>query len=78
MKLFVILSRFPYPLEKGDKLRAYHQLKELHALGYEIHLCCLSDKDVSDTSLAEIEKFCESVQIYRLNIWSRNLFFIGL
>ncbi|MEJ7659312.1 MAG: hypothetical protein WKG07_06630 [Hymenobacter sp.] len=24
MKLLVLLSRFPYPLDKGDKLRAYH------------------------------------------------------
>ena len=29
MKLFVITSRIPFPLDKGDKLRVYHQLKEL-------------------------------------------------
>ncbi len=29
MKIFVILSRFPYPLEKGDKLRAYNHIKYL-------------------------------------------------
>ena len=29
MKILVVLPRFPYPLEKGDKLRAYHQIRIL-------------------------------------------------
>ena len=31
MKLLVLLSRFPFPLDKGDKLRAFHQLRYLAA-----------------------------------------------
>jgi len=38
----VLLSRVPYPLEKGDKLRAYNQIKEL-AKKHEVVLCCLND-----------------------------------
>ena len=30
-KLLVLLSRIPYPLDKGDKLRAFHQIKDLNA-----------------------------------------------
>jgi hypothetical protein len=45
MKIFVLLSRFPYPLDKGDKLRAYYQIKELSAF-HEIHLCCLDDNNI--------------------------------
>ena len=29
MKILVVLSRIPYPLDKGDKLRAFYQIKEL-------------------------------------------------
>ena len=29
MKVFVLTSRIPFPLEKGDKLRLHHQLKHL-------------------------------------------------
>ena len=29
MKILVVLPRFPYPLENGDKLRAFNQIKEL-------------------------------------------------
>jgi hypothetical protein len=32
MRILVLLSRVPYPLEKGDKLRAFHQIKELSRL----------------------------------------------
>ena len=40
MRIGVLLSRFPYPLEKGDKLRAYHQIREL-SKKHDIYLCAL-------------------------------------
>ena len=42
MKILVITSRVPYPLDKGDKLRVYHQIKHL-AKNQEVILCCLDD-----------------------------------
>ena len=42
MRLLVLLSRVPYPLEKGDKLRAYHLISRL-ARRHEVYLFCLSD-----------------------------------
>lgn len=66
MKIFVLLSRFPYPLEKGDKLRVYYQLKEL-SKKHEIHLCALSDEKVSHSSIKELEKFCTSLNVIRLS-----------
>ena len=41
-KLVIMLSRFPYPLEKGDKLRAFHQIKELSKT-YAITLLATTD-----------------------------------
>ncbi|MBD3637703.1 MAG: glycosyltransferase [Crocinitomicaceae bacterium] len=66
MKLFVLLSRFPYPLEKGDKLRAYHQIKEL-SKNHEIHLCCLTDQPVRAEWETELEPFCASISIFNLS-----------
>ncbi len=45
MKLLVVLSRVPFPLEKGDKLRAYHLVKRL-AMRHEVYLFCLTDQRV--------------------------------
>jgi sugar transferase (PEP-CTERM/EpsH1 system associated) len=57
MKLLVLLSRFPYPLDKGDKLRAYHQLRYL-ARHHEVCLFCLSDEDVSAAAYAAVQPLC--------------------
>lgn len=64
MRLLVILPRFPYPIEKGDKLRAYHQLRIL-SRHHEIHLVAISHQKVSDDDRAKVAPFCESIDIVR-------------
>ncbi len=67
MKLVVILSRVPYPLEKGDKLRAFHQLKEL-SKRHEIVLCCLNDgKKPSAKTLEVLGTIASETHILQLN-----------
>ena len=51
MKLVVLTSRIPYPLEKGDKLRIFHQIKHL-VKSHEICLICLNESSEEiDTSV---------------------------
>ena len=71
MKIYILLSRFPYPLEKGDKLRAYYQIKELSKT-HEIHLACLNDTTIKKSWIDELDKFCKSISIFKLKktlIW---------
>jgi len=78
MKIFVLLSRFPYPLDKGDKLRAYYQIKELSAF-HEIHLCCLDDSNIHSEHLKHLEAYCKSVNVIQLRKWQIVInIFIGL
>ena len=78
MKIFVLLSRFPYPLDKGDKLRAYYQIKELSAL-HEVHLCCLDDSNVQSEHIKHLEAYCKSVNVIQLRKWQIAMsLFIGL
>ncbi len=65
MKILVVLSRVPWPLDKGDKLRAYYQLREL-AKNHSIHLVALNDKPLHPGAKKELEKFCDSLHIYHL------------
>ena len=58
-KLVIIVSRFPFPLEKGDKLRAFHQIKELSST-YSITLITTTDSKVSKESIDS--KYSESVK----------------
>jgi sugar transferase (PEP-CTERM/EpsH1 system associated) len=68
MKIFVILSRVPYPLEKGDKLRAYHQLREL-SRSHQIVLCCLSDSPVHPDARQKLSEICAEIHIFHLQKW---------
>lgn len=66
MKLFVLLSRVPYPLEKGDKLRAFHFIKQLSKKN-EIVLCALNDGKLHPDALKALEPYCESIHIIYLS-----------
>lgn len=67
MKILVILPRFPYPLDKGDKLRAYHQIVEL-SKRHEIHLFCVSHLRVPEESIRALEPYCRQIRVVRLNL----------
>ena len=66
MKIVVLLSRVPYPLEKGDKLRAYHQIKYL-SKNHDIHLFCLSDIEDTPEAISELSKYCKKIKIFKLS-----------
>jgi polysaccharide biosynthesis protein PslH len=65
MRMLFILSRVPYPLEKGDKLRAFHMIRELSAR-HEIHLFCLADEQVDRTAKEKLKQYCKEVHIHRI------------
>ena len=62
MKIFVLLPRIPWPLEKGDKLRAYNQIKQL-AKNNEIVLCTLNTDTKADKEAAfkALQPYCSSI-----------------
>ena len=62
MKILVVLPRFPYPLEKGDKLRAYHQIKEL-AKHNEVYLFCVSHTKVLPEHIEQLKPFCRDIRV---------------
>lgn len=67
MKIFVLLPRIPWPLEKGDKLRAYNQIKQL-SKSNEIILCALNtDKKVDQQAAFQaLRPFCVSIKFINL------------
>lgn len=69
MKIFVILSRFPYPLEKGDKLRAFNQIKSL-SKNHEIILFALTDTALHKDAMNILGKYCKKIHVFRLTMLS--------
>ncbi len=70
MKILLALSRFPWPTDKGDKLRAWHQILGLSEK-HELHLFCLSDERIQPADFKKVESVCASVKVVRLNAFSR-------
>lgn len=66
MKILVVLPRFPWPLEKGDKLRAYHQIVEL-SKRHEIFLFAVSHCRVEPEQVKALEPFCRQIRVVHLN-----------
>lgn len=67
MKIFVLLSRIPWPLEKGDKLRAFHQIRCL-SKHHEIYLCALNTSSNIDKQKAfrALQPYCKSITFIQL------------
>lgn len=66
MRLFVLLPRVPFPIEKGDKLRAYHQLQVL-AEENEIILCALSEDKPHPDAYTKLIKVADKVHFIRFS-----------
>ncbi len=68
MKLAILTSRFPYPLEKGDKLRAYYQIREL-SRWCDITLIALSEQPVLPAHVEHMQTFCRRIEVLPLQRW---------
>ena len=65
MKLVVLTSRFPYPLDKGDKVRSFHQIKEL-SKQFEVYLISICEEEVSDSQKQALAPYCKSIDVQLL------------
>ena len=68
-KILFVTSRFPWPLDKGDKLRAYHQLKFFSKYA-DVYLFSVNDMKSPVILPDEIKTICKEITIARLTIFS--------
>lgn len=62
MKILVVLSRFPYPLFKGDQLRAFHHIRMLSKEN-EVYLICLSENKPKEEYLKALQAHCQVIEV---------------
>jgi glycosyltransferase involved in cell wall biosynthesis len=70
MKVVALTSRLPWPLEKGDKLRLYHQLKAMSAAA-EVHLICLVHEEPSEEAREAILPWVHALHTIPLSHYRR-------
>ena len=62
MRIIVLSTWFPYPLNQGSKIRAYHLIKAL-SKDNQILLISFEDQPVKETWLDHMKQFCEEIKI---------------
>lgn len=69
MNILFLAHRIPYPPNKGDKIRSFHELRALVDRGHQVHLRAFAD-DVEDLEYhLELRRWCASVEIIPLRKW---------
>lgn len=58
--LLFLCHRIPFPPNKGDKIRSFHFLKELHK-HFNIHLCFFIDDPDDRIYVKYLNKYCQSM-----------------
>ncbi len=68
-RIVFITSRFPFPAEKGDQLRAYFQILDL-ARNHELHVISINETDISESQRAALSN-CASVSVFQISKMKR-------
>jgi sugar transferase (PEP-CTERM/EpsH1 system associated) len=62
MNILYLAHRIPFPPNKGEKIRSFHQVQHL-AQNHAIHLACFVDDREDWPHLKSLEKYCASVDV---------------
>lgn len=66
MRILYLCHRIPYPPDKGDKIRAFHQIRALGAK-HELDLFTLVDDPADLVHQAELARYCRQVTVTSVN-----------
>jgi sugar transferase (PEP-CTERM/EpsH1 system associated) len=64
LDVLYLCHRVPYPPDKGDKIRAFHQIRAL-ARRHRVHLLTLADGPVPD--LTPLQALCQRVEVFSVH-----------
>ena len=66
MRILYLAHRIPFPPNKGDKIRAFHELKYF-AERHELHLLAFFDNPEDRTHEAALREYCVDVRLIPLS-----------
>ncbi len=74
-QVLYLVHRFPYPPDKGDRIRAFHIIRHL-SQHCDLSVATLADEPLQDADVAHLRGYCRRlavVPLRRLGRWSRAL-----
>lgn len=67
MRILYLAHRIPYPPNKGDKIRSFHEIRGLTAQGHEVHLAAFVDDPRDLKYRDDLARICQSVTLSPLS-----------
>lgn len=64
----MMASRFPFPTEKGDKLRMFHHIEQL-SLNHKVVLIALHEEPINAEKLQPVQALCSSIHLLAIPRW---------
>src|SRR5690606_3846588 len=61
-RVLMLTHRVPYPPDRGDRIRAWHLLRELSA-AFDVSLACLADEPVSAEAYARLKLHADRLHV---------------
>jgi len=68
MKITIVAQRFPYPLDRGDRLTIYHLIKHL-SVRHEVSLVTFTEPYHEPAWNAELEPYCVKMETIPMRKW---------
>ncbi len=62
-EILFLAHRIPYPPNKGEKIRAFHEIRHLAEAGWRVHLCTLADDPADIEHRLALKRWCASVYV---------------
>jgi len=72
MRILYLAHRIPYPPNKGDKIRSFHQIRHL-SRQHAIHLLAFFDDPADRGHVAVLKEFCRDVELVPLHPWPQRI-----
>ena len=66
MRILFLSHRLPYPPNKGDKIRSFHEIRHLSER-HQIHLLAFPDPGESGEPENGLREYCSAVEVFPLN-----------
>jgi len=61
MKILFLTSRLPFPPDRGDRLRAFHVIRNLSSAGHEIHLVSFVSSQSEMRVVGALRSYCKTL-----------------
>ncbi len=67
MQILFVCHRFPYPPNRGGKIRPFHIIRHLHEQGHDVIVCSLVRSDAEADQSAGIAPYCTAYHAVRVH-----------